>query len=46
MECDDELTDFIRLEKIPVIESDEDFDRFLEEYYKVPGNGHSLVFYP
>lgn len=34
-ECDNELTDFIRLEKILVIESDDDFDRFLEEYYKV-----------
>jgi hypothetical protein len=35
MENDDELTDFIRSEEIPVIETDEEFDRFLEEYYKV-----------
>lgn len=34
MECDDELTDFIRSEKVSVIENDTDFDNFLNEYYK------------
>ena len=35
MENDDELADFICSEEIPVMETDEEFDRFLEEYYKV-----------
>ena len=35
MENDDELADFICSEEIPVMETDEEFDIFLEEYYKV-----------
>ena len=35
MEGDDELAEFISLEEIPVIETDEDFDKFLNEYYRV-----------
>ena len=35
LENDDELAEFIRSEEIPVIETDEDFDKFLDEYYKV-----------
>ena len=34
MEGDDELTEFICSENIPVIETDEDLNKFLDEYYK------------
>jgi|GEM_PF-5181481 len=34
IECDDELTEFIRSEEIPVVETDGEFDTFLDEYYK------------
>lgn len=45
MENDDELTDFIRSEEIPVMETDEEFDRFLEEYYKVHPTEKTFVYY-
>ncbi len=35
MENDDELVDFIYSEEIPVMENDEELNKFLEEYYKV-----------
>lgn len=35
MENDDELADFICSEEIPVMENDEEFNKFLEEYYRV-----------
>lgn len=34
IEHDDELTEFICSEDIPVIEDDNDFNLFLDEYYK------------